>query len=135
MFEVYIWPETGIFFPALNNIHFLRVFGKSLRNNAPPTILSSSPPWYFLQCHQHYSLSTLPTPPMLAHQPPYPRWHTTHIIHIRTSSWKQISLRHFLKSTSKILKIFTMRPFLVNFNLFLISNFKISKTHQDTFWS
>ena len=34
------------------------------------------------------------------------------------NSEKQISLGQFLKSTSKILKIFTMRHFLVNFNLF-----------------
>ena len=34
------------------------------------------------------------------------------------SSEKQIRPGHFLKSTSKTLKIFTMRFFLVNFNLF-----------------
>ena len=38
--------ETWTLFLALNNIHFLRVLGKSLRNNATSTILSSAPPWY-----------------------------------------------------------------------------------------
>ena len=51
-----ISPETWILFLALNNIHFLLVFGKSLRNNAPPMILSNTPPWYFQQYHQRYSL-------------------------------------------------------------------------------
>ena len=37
---------TWILFLALNNTYFLRVSGNSLRNNATPTILSSSPPWY-----------------------------------------------------------------------------------------
>ena len=77
MFKVYIRPETWILFSALNNVHFLRVFGKSLRNNAAPTILSSSPLWYIFQYHQHYSLqnathnthaSTTFTLPLLAHQ-------------------------------------------------------------------
>ena len=39
-----IWPETWILFLALNNIHFLPVFEKSLRNNALPTTLPSSLP-------------------------------------------------------------------------------------------
>ena len=52
----YIWSETWILFLALNNIHFQRVLGKSLRNNAPPTILSNAPSWYFLQYYQRYSL-------------------------------------------------------------------------------
>ena len=37
-----IWPETWILFLALSNIHFLPVFGKSLRNYALPTTPSSS---------------------------------------------------------------------------------------------
>ena len=39
------------FFLVWNNIRFMRAFGKSLRNNAPPTILSSTPPWHLLQYH------------------------------------------------------------------------------------
>ena len=75
--------KSEFFFLALNNIHFLRVLGKSLRNSAPPTILSNTPSWYFLQFHQRYSLqyatlaihaSTSLTLPMLAH---HPRCHVT----------------------------------------------------------
>ena len=36
-----IWLETWIIFLALNNIQFLRVLENSLRNNAPPTVLSN----------------------------------------------------------------------------------------------
>ena len=55
MFEVHMtWKLNS--FHILNSIHFLRGFGKSLRNNAPPTILSRSPPWYFLKYHQGHSL-------------------------------------------------------------------------------
>ena len=70
----WIWTETRIIFPALSNFHFLRVFGKSLRNNAPPTILSSLPPGIAsnITNANHFS-----TPPKLVHQPPYSRWHTT----------------------------------------------------------
>ena len=39
-----LWPETWILFLALNYIHFVPLFGKSLRDNAPPTILYSSTP-------------------------------------------------------------------------------------------
>ena len=72
-----------ILFLALKNIHLLRVLGKSLRNNAPPTILSNTPSWYFLQYHQRYLLqyathaahiSTSLTLPILAL---HPRWHVT----------------------------------------------------------
>ena len=79
-----IWSETWILFLALNNIHLLRVFGKSLRNNAPPKILSSSPLWCFLQYHQRYSLSyttyatnasRVTTLPTLTHYPRHPHWH------------------------------------------------------------
>ena len=48
MFGVYMTCNL-ILFLALNNIHFLLVLGKILRNNAPPS-------WYFLQYHQRYSL-------------------------------------------------------------------------------
>ena len=55
-----IWPETSILFLALNNIHFLGVLGKSLTNNAPPTIQSSmsiflpmSPTLLTLEYHPH----------------------------------------------------------------------------------
>ena len=51
-----IFPKTLIIFLLLNNIHFLYVFGESLRNNAPPTILSSTPPSYLVQYRQRYSL-------------------------------------------------------------------------------
>ena len=63
---------------ALNNIHFLRVLGKSLRNNAPPTILFNTSSWYFLQYHQRYlfqystlstHVSTSLTLPILTHHP------------------------------------------------------------------
>ena len=77
-------PETRILFLALNNIHFLLVLGKSLRNNAPPTILSNTPSWYFLQYHQRYSLqyashanhvSILSALPTLVLYPYQSRWH------------------------------------------------------------
>ena len=74
---------------------------KSLRNNAPPTILSNTPSRYFLQYYQRFSLqyathathvSTSLTLPMLEH---HPRWHVTltlllrnpcqHVNHIGTS--------------------------------------------------
>ena len=70
-----------IIFQALNNIHFLRVLAKSLRYNPPPTMLSNTPSWYFLQHHQLYSLyyathathvSTPPTLPILTHHPRHP---------------------------------------------------------------
>ena len=73
-----------MFFLALNNIHFLLILGKSLRNNAPPTILSNTPSWYFLQYHQCYSLqyashakhvSTPSTLHTLVHHPCHPHWH------------------------------------------------------------
>ena len=74
---------------ALNSIHCLRVLGKSLRNNAPPRILSNTSSWYFLQYHQRYSLqyathsthvSTSLTLPILAY---HPRWHLTLARHLR----------------------------------------------------
>ena len=74
--------KLEFFFLALNNIYFLRVFGKSLRNNAPPTILSSTPPRYLLQYHQRYSLkyithathaSKLTMLPTVTHHPRHPR--------------------------------------------------------------
>ena len=34
-----ICSKCIILFLALNNINFLRVFGKNLRNNVPPTVL------------------------------------------------------------------------------------------------
>ena len=55
---------------ALNNIHFLPLFGKSLRNNALPTKLSSSLPIFSSNITNAIHFST---PPMLAHYPPYPR--------------------------------------------------------------
>ena len=70
-----------MFDKVLNNIHFLRVFGKSLRNNAPSTMLSSSPPWYFHQYHKRFSLQyathamhagTPTTLTTLAHHPGHP---------------------------------------------------------------
>ena len=67
-----IWSETWILFLALNNVYFLRVFGKSLRNNAPPTILSSSPP-------------TFPRiSPTLFTLVRHPRWHINHLTHTGT---------------------------------------------------
>ena len=41
-------PETWIIVLTLNNIQFLQISGKSLRNSTPPTILFSTPFWYFL---------------------------------------------------------------------------------------
>ena len=55
MLGVYM-TRNLIFFLDLNNIHFLRGLGKSLRNNAPPAILSNTAFWYFLQYKQSYSL-------------------------------------------------------------------------------
>ena len=73
-----IWPETWIFFLALNNIHFLWVFRKSLRNIVPPTILSSTLVFAVI------SPTLLTLVPTLAHHPPYPRWRTTHVSHAST---------------------------------------------------
>ena len=67
-----LWLITLIIFLFLNNIHFLRILGKSLRNNEPPTILSSKSPWLFLQYHQHYSLSTPHTLLTMAHHSHHP---------------------------------------------------------------
>ena len=66
-------------FSSFEQFHFLRVFGKSLRNNAPPTILSHHPGISSSIINATH-FSTLPTTPTLAHQPPYPRWHTTNIL-------------------------------------------------------
>ena len=77
MFEVYeLKPE--FFFLTLNNIHFLRVFGKSLRNNAPPRILSSSPTIFPHATHA----STIITLPMPARQPRHPRQRANHVTHV-----------------------------------------------------
>ena len=84
MCSKHIWPEFRILFLALNNINFLRVLGKSLRNNALPTILRSTPPSYFLQYHLRYSLkyvthathtSISPTVPTLTHSLCHPHWY------------------------------------------------------------
>ena len=81
MFGMYYDLKPEFFFLALKNIHFLRVLGKSSRNNARLIILSNTPSWYFLQYHQRYLLqyathtthvSTPPTLPTLAHH------HVTH---------------------------------------------------------
>ena len=77
MFQVYIWPESRILFPALDNIHFLRVFGKNSGYNAPPMILSSSPLGISSNITNATRFSTPPTPPTLSHQPLYPCCHTT----------------------------------------------------------
>ena len=66
------------------------IFGKSQRNNVPPTILSRSPLCYFLQHHlQHYyslqhathatHASTPTTLPTLTHHARHPRWHVIHV--------------------------------------------------------
>ena len=87
-----IGPETSIVLLALNNIQFLRISEKSLQNNAPPTMLFSTQPCYFLTYHQRHLLqyttqathaSMLATPPMLAC---HPLQHVTHSIHTGTSS-------------------------------------------------
>ena len=91
-----IWPETWIVFLALKNIHFLRVLGKSLRNNAPSTILPNTPSWYFLQYHQRYSpqypthtthVNTPPTLSTLAHHPRQPCWYVTLARRPRNPRW------------------------------------------------
>ena len=77
-----IRPETWILFLALNNIFFLWAFGKSLRNNAPRTIPSSTLPWYLLKYHQRYSrYQKQSTPSTLPKQPCYPCCYTTHVTH------------------------------------------------------
>ena len=64
-----IWPETWILFQALNNIRFRPVFGKRLRNNALPTILSISP-------------LLLPTSPALFTLVRRPRWRIGHLARV-----------------------------------------------------
>ena len=78
-----IWPETWIIFLALKNIDFLSAFGKSLRNIALPTTLSSSLPIFPPISPTLFTLyatdaSTSTTLPKLAHQPRHHRWHVTH---------------------------------------------------------
>ena len=82
-----IWSETWILFLVLNNIHFLWAFGKSLRNNAPPTILSStlvfpaiSPTLLTLVRHPHWRITNLShadkplmSPTLVCH-PRHTRW-------------------------------------------------------------
>ena len=100
MFKVYMTLNLNSF-SKFEQYLFCASIWKSLKNNAPPTILSSSAPWYFLQYHQRYSIqyttqvthtftpTTLPkliparvnradASPILARQPRNPRQHTTH---------------------------------------------------------
>ena len=60
-------------FSSFEQYSFAVSFWRDLENNAPLTLLSSSPPWYFLQYHQRYTTHTThaSTPTTL------PRWHTT----------------------------------------------------------
>ena len=82
-------------FSSFEQYSFPASFWKSSRKNAQPTILSSSPLWYFLQYHQRYSFqyatrATLASSPTtlstLAHFQRHPHWlachsryHTQHI--------------------------------------------------------
>ena len=74
MLQVHIWLECWVRSPALDNIHFLRVFGKNSRYNAPPMILSGSPPGI---SYNITNANRFIMPPTLAHQPLYPCCHTT----------------------------------------------------------
>ena len=84
-----IWPESWILFLALNNNHFPRAI-----------IISLERVWEIMRYPQYYlahypSISSNvsnatdfrkpPTPLTLAHQPPYPRWHNTHVTHAGAS--------------------------------------------------
>ena len=97
MFEV-LWLKTWILFLALNNIHILRVFGKSLTNNTPSSIMSNSPPIFA----SHFS--TPPTPLTLVHQPPYPSWHTNCVTHT-SSPTQKVKLSQLFKRIAKHLNL------------------------------
>ena len=105
-FEVYMTCNLNSF-SRFEQYSFPANFGKSLRNNAQPTILSGSPPWYFLQYHQRYSLKyathathngTPTTLNTLAHHPRHPRWQVTHASTPPTSPTLAQIARHFSNS-------------------------------------
>ena len=76
-----VTPETRFFFLVLNNIYFLWAFGKSLRNNAPPSILSSI---LVFPAVSPALLTHFSTPPTQAHHSPYPRKPITYLTHAGT---------------------------------------------------
>ena len=77
------------FFSSFEKYSFPASFWEEFENNAPPTILLSTPPWYLLQYHQHFSLKCTThathaiTSARLARYPPYPRKTATHTTHAR----------------------------------------------------
>ena len=81
---------------ALNNIHFLPVFGKSLRNNVLPTKLSSSLPvfppisltLFFLVRHPHQHITHLTHADIATTSQSLPfhqRQHVNHVTQVSTS--------------------------------------------------
>ena len=106
-----MWPETWILFLALSNTYFLWAFGKSLRNSARPTILSStlafpaiSPMLLTLVCHPRYHITHLThagtphTSPTLACHPHRPHKHVTHASTPPTPPTPARIARHFSNS-------------------------------------
>ena len=94
-----IWSETWILFLALSNIHFLWDFGKSLRNNSPPTYCLAHDPsicsnitnaTHFStlhtrhQCYQTNLRNHVSTPFTQACSSGHLSKHTTHSSHVNT---------------------------------------------------
>ena len=92
--------KLEVFFQLWTIFFSCEVLKISLRSNAPPKIMSSTPPWYLLLHHQCYSLkyTTHATHtskpnllPMLAHHPCHTCLHATHVTTLTRHPCKHVT--------------------------------------------